>query len=562
MKIKGRWHLILVATLVVSSAGAVVGCQLAPPAIVAFSASPNQISAGEITTLLWNVTGATRVSIDQAIGNVPVAGTKEVSPATTTAYTLTAANSAGTVTKSVVIAVSAASSPSVPPAETEAPPVETQPPPAQPQPPITEPTPPPQENRPPVISDLTADDLHILPSASCSISCVASDPDGDALTYAWSTTAGLVLDHGNYAGWEAPQVSGTYDVTVVVEDGKGGQATATLALLVSDDAPDTRPPDISNVKVSHITEISATITWFTREDSTCQVEYGLTNAYGSTTPLEDYQPNPRDRFGRRARFELTNLEPDTIYHYRVKSRDAAGNEAIQAGDFIFRTLPVGDVTPPIISDLTVTYGTDSSLTVTWTTDEPATSHIQLQRRGASMHRDIRSDELTMNHSLTATDLCPDAPYYFHVTSSDTVRHPGYPCPFGNAPGMAICELVFTPGANPISVPSGPTVITNEATNITSNSATLNGYLTSLGTNSAATVSFHWGGRPTVYPTKTLVRTMDAPGAFSFDLTGLSPAQTMYFRAGANTSWVFRPQGAGCCISGYGNTKSFTTTSDE
>ena len=335
-------------------------------------------------------------------------GTKEVSPATTTGYTLTAANSAGTVTKSVAIAVSAASPPSEPPAE-------PQPPPAQPQPSVPEPTPRPQENRPPVISDLTADDLHILPSGSCHIYSVVSDPDGDALTYTWSTTAGLVLDHGNYAGWEAPQVSGTYDVTVVVEDAKGGQATATLALLVSDDAPDTRPPDISGVKVSHITEISADITWRTNKDCTCDVDYGLTNAYGSTTPPDDYQPSPRAcrtllHCGRRCVVKLTNLEPDTIYHYRARSRDAFGNEVIQAGDFIFRTLPVGDVTPPIISDLTVTCGTDKSLTVTWTTDEPATSYIGLSKPEWNWSIKTSSDELTTSHSLTTTDLSPDGTY--------------------------------------------------------------------------------------------------------------------------------------------------------
>ena len=362
-------YLTVPTALVLLWVSSVIGClptlsPPAPPVIVAFSATGNQITAGETATLLWNVTGATSVTIDHGIGNLPVAGTKEVSPATTTGYTLTAANSAGTVTKSVVIAVSAASPPSVPPAETEAPPAETQPPPAQPQPPVTEPTPP-QENRPPVISDLTADDLHIVPSASCRIYSVVSDPDGDALTYTWSITAGLLSGSGDTVGWEAPQVSGTYDVTLLVEDGKGGQATATLALLVSEDAPDTRPPDISGVKVA-ASETSATIMWSTNKDCTCDVDYGLTNAYGSSTPPDDHQPSPRAcpaqldihrPCGRRCEVKLTNLEPDTIYHYRARSRDAFGNEVIQAGDFIFRTLPV-TLTTSSISGVWGSSGTD------------------------------------------------------------------------------------------------------------------------------------------------------------------------------------------------------------
>jgi len=78
----------------------------APPVVVAFSASPTEIKAGESATLLWNVTGATSVTIDQGIGNVAVAGTKTVSPTETTIYTLTATNSAGANTQPVTITVS------------------------------------------------------------------------------------------------------------------------------------------------------------------------------------------------------------------------------------------------------------------------------------------------------------------------------------------------------------------------------------------------------------------------------------------------------------------------
>jgi hypothetical protein len=109
MRNKTRWYSILLIGLVLLLGASVVGCpdstsQLLPN-IVAFSATPNEISAGESATLLWNVTGVTTVSIDQGIGDVPAAGTKEVSPTTTTTYTLTATNTAGTITESTVITV-------------------------------------------------------------------------------------------------------------------------------------------------------------------------------------------------------------------------------------------------------------------------------------------------------------------------------------------------------------------------------------------------------------------------------------------------------------------------
>src|SRR4030042_2563622 len=64
-------------------------------AINSFGSSPATIAPGESSTLSWNVTGATTVSIDQGIGNVALAGTRVVMPGATTVYTLTAFNTAG-----------------------------------------------------------------------------------------------------------------------------------------------------------------------------------------------------------------------------------------------------------------------------------------------------------------------------------------------------------------------------------------------------------------------------------------------------------------------------------
>ena len=76
-----------------------------------FSSNPSTINSGGTTTLLWNVTGANSVSIDHGIGLVDVAGTRVVSPDTSTTYTISATNATGTVTRSVVTTVNAAPPP-------------------------------------------------------------------------------------------------------------------------------------------------------------------------------------------------------------------------------------------------------------------------------------------------------------------------------------------------------------------------------------------------------------------------------------------------------------------
>ena len=85
------------------------------PAIVAFTASPTAITAGQTATLLWNVTSATSVQIDQGIGSgLAAAGTISVVPSTTTIYTLTASNSAGSIASSVTVSVTSSSETSTP----------------------------------------------------------------------------------------------------------------------------------------------------------------------------------------------------------------------------------------------------------------------------------------------------------------------------------------------------------------------------------------------------------------------------------------------------------------
>lgn len=77
----------------------------AVPVIQSFTAAPATIQSGASSTLAWQVTGATSVSISPGIG--AVSGTSiMVSPATTTQYTLLAGNAAGSVSAQVTVTVS------------------------------------------------------------------------------------------------------------------------------------------------------------------------------------------------------------------------------------------------------------------------------------------------------------------------------------------------------------------------------------------------------------------------------------------------------------------------
>jgi hypothetical protein len=85
----------------------VVGTGSGLPVVTEFSASPVTITTGQSSSLKWNVTGATSISIDQGINTVSASGTQAISPTATTTYTISATNNSGTITASTIITVSA-----------------------------------------------------------------------------------------------------------------------------------------------------------------------------------------------------------------------------------------------------------------------------------------------------------------------------------------------------------------------------------------------------------------------------------------------------------------------
>ena len=75
------------------------------PVIATFEASPEAITAGVTSTLIWNVMNATSVDISPDIGSVNTSGSIAISPMVTTDYTLTAANEYDTVTLTISVSV-------------------------------------------------------------------------------------------------------------------------------------------------------------------------------------------------------------------------------------------------------------------------------------------------------------------------------------------------------------------------------------------------------------------------------------------------------------------------
>ena len=199
------------------------------------------------------------------------------------------------------------------------------------------------------LSQLDVTDLYAAGTADVTapiISSVASSTTATTATISWSTnetatstvrygpdtnygsastSASLVTSHSIVLTGLSP--STLYHFQVSSADAANNIATSSDYTFFTV-AIDTTPPVISAVASSTATS-TASITWTTDETADSQVEYGLTTAYSASSTLNSTLESSHA-------VNLTGLSVDTLYHFRVLSRDAQGNLA-SSTDHTFKT---------------------------------------------------------------------------------------------------------------------------------------------------------------------------------------------------------------------------------
>ena len=125
---------------------------------------------------------------------------------------------------------------------------------------------------------------------------------------------------------------GTHALAAVARDVAGRSATSPIIPVTVDNLP----PIISEVSAAAVSSNGAIILWKTSERADSQVDYGTTPDYGQTTALD------ASRVVNRG-VPLSGLTPATLYHYRVRSRDAAGLLSVSWNNILFTAGDPGDV---------------------------------------------------------------------------------------------------------------------------------------------------------------------------------------------------------------------------
>ena len=216
---------------------------------------------------------------------------------------------------------------------------------------------------------------------------------------------------------------------------------------------------------------------------------------------------------------ITGLTPGTLYHVRAYATNVAGTS--YGSDVAFTAYHEPTVTTSAANDITTTTATGNGYVtalgvpnptqhgVVWSTDSDPTI----------------ADSKTMNGAVSATGA---------FTSSMTGLTPGtlyhVRAYATNSAGTVYGEdFTFT-------TLLAPTVITQAVTDITTTTAVGNGNITVLGTFNPTEHGFVWSTteNPTTSDSKTTDGPVSATGAFTSNITGLTPGTLYHVRAYATS----------------------------
>jgi len=203
---------------------------------------------------------------------------------------------------------------------------------------------------------------------------------------------------------EGLQPKTIYHIQVTSTDASGNEAASGDSNFTT---LDTTPPVISHVRATVLPGRGADITWATDEESTSQVEFGTTGDFGSLSTLATKLVTSHST-------SLGGLLSDTPYHFRVRSKDASGNQAISEG----RIFTSPDSTAPQISRLESSVIAPGTINIRWTTDENATTQVEYGTTSNYGSLSSLDTDLETDHSARITKLQIGATYHYRVKSAD------------------------------------------------------------------------------------------------------------------------------------------------
>jgi formylglycine-generating enzyme required for sulfatase activity len=102
-------------------------------------------------------------------------------------------------------------------------------------------------NSAPVIASLVSDPATVDLLQTSSVTCTATDADGDFLTYAWSSSSGTIVGTGSTITWTAPATAGVCTLECSVGDGQETVSDSVVITVVEVLLPVNNAPAITSL---------------------------------------------------------------------------------------------------------------------------------------------------------------------------------------------------------------------------------------------------------------------------------------------------------------------------
>lgn len=367
---------------------------------------------------------------------------------------------------------------------------------------------PPTDTTPPVISAIVATSVSSIAENVSWVTnelAVSTVEYGTTMSYGSSASISGGAAIGGTAALTGLVPATTYYYCIHSTDTSGNSSSACGQSFTTAAAPDTTAPTLSAIVVTSLATSTATVTWTTSEAASAQVAYGTTASYGSTSSLDGNL-----EFTHSA--TLTGLTPNTIYHYQVRSTDAAGNLAMST-DATFTTESIQvvvppDTIPPVISSISTASVSNIAATITWTTNELATSTLVYGTTMSYGSEATIPATALLAHEAALVNLSPQTTYYYCIYATDLAGNTSNSC--GNS---------FTTGSTPDTTP--PVISNISEASVSPYDATI-----AWSTNELATSSIRYG---TSANNLALTLSASASGALIHEATILSLASgTTYY----------------------------------
>lgn len=166
-------------------------------------------------------------------------------------------------------------------------------------------------------------------------------------------------------------------------------------------------PSVYDVNVTNQALTSVVLSFKSTSIANFSIYYGKSASYGTT--LNEASGSKTTNHSML----INNLDPGTLYYYRILGQDDSGNELKSENSF--STLPL-----PTATHITLQPVKDASVTtyiVGWVTNVPTTSIVSYQPVGGKADTQSNSDLVT-DHSITITGLQDNAKYSLSISGRD------------------------------------------------------------------------------------------------------------------------------------------------